>query len=343
MPIPIILGGIAAFGALAGGKAAIDNRKAKSTLESAQSWLEYHQKKMEAARETTNSALEGLGKVRIMTEAHTIAQFVELYGKVKKIEAKKINHKVGNLSPSALSEMRVASTKAAELADFGIDQLGKGVAAGIGAAGTTVGLITQFGVASTGTAISSLSGAAATNATLAWLGGGSLAAGGGGMAAGAAALGGLVAAPALAVIGFAAASKAAKALTAAKEKEAEIDVICEQIQAGIALLTTIDVRCAEIGKAISMLSRRLDRQMQQVSAWISERENRRPSFFKRLFGAKDPMSYGNFTPEEQNQFNSMVVLGMALNQLLRVPVMAEDGSLTQESQTVLDAAKTHVA
>lgn len=38
-----------------------------------------------------------------------------------------------------------------------------------------------------------LSGAAATNATLAWLGGGSLAAGGGGMAAGSAVLGAITA------------------------------------------------------------------------------------------------------------------------------------------------------
>lgn len=43
---------------------------------------------------------------------------------------------------------------------------------------------TTFGTASTGTAISALSGAAATNAALAWLGGGALAVGGGGMAAG---------------------------------------------------------------------------------------------------------------------------------------------------------------
>lgn len=43
---------------------------------------------------------------------------------------------------------------------------------------------TTFGTASTGTAISALSGAAATNAALAWLGGGTLAAGGGGIVAG---------------------------------------------------------------------------------------------------------------------------------------------------------------
>lgn len=47
-----------------------------------------------------------------------------------------------------------------------------------------MGIATTFGVASTGTAISALSGAAATNAALAWLGGGALAAGGGGMAVG---------------------------------------------------------------------------------------------------------------------------------------------------------------
>lgn len=45
--------------------------------------------------------------------------------------------------------------------------------------------VSLFGAASTGTAISTLSGAAAYNATLAWFGGGAVAAGGGGMAAGA--------------------------------------------------------------------------------------------------------------------------------------------------------------
>ena len=65
---------------------------------------------------------------------------------------------------------------------------GAGVGAGVAVAAmgptAAMGVATTFGVASTGTAISSLSGAAATNAALAWLGGGALAAGGGGMAAG---------------------------------------------------------------------------------------------------------------------------------------------------------------
>lgn len=52
-----------------------------------------------------------------------------------------------------------------------------------------MGVATTFGVASTGTAISALSGAAANSAALAWLGGGALAAGGGGMSVGTAFLG----------------------------------------------------------------------------------------------------------------------------------------------------------
>ncbi|MDF5718281.1 MAG: hypothetical protein PUP93_31545 [Rhizonema sp. NSF051] len=70
-------------------------------------------------------------------------------------------------------------------------------AAGAAAAGYggAITVATSVGVASTGTAISTLSGAAATNAMLAWFGGGAIAAGGGGMALGAAVLGGITVLP----------------------------------------------------------------------------------------------------------------------------------------------------
>ena len=64
--------------------------------------------------------------------------------------------------------------------------VGTGLGVSVAMMGPTVamGVATTFGVASTGTAISELAGAAATKAALAWLGGGALSAGGGGMAAG---------------------------------------------------------------------------------------------------------------------------------------------------------------
>lgn len=61
--------------------------------------------------------------------------------------------------------------------------VGGATAGAVTAAGTTAA-VAAFGSASTGTAIASLSGAAATKATLAWLGGGALVAGGGGVAMG---------------------------------------------------------------------------------------------------------------------------------------------------------------
>lgn len=69
---------------------------------------------------------------------------------------------------------------------------GAGLAAGASVAfmapTAAMWVATTFGTASTGTAISTLSGAAATNAALAWLGGGTVALGGGGMQAGSALL-----------------------------------------------------------------------------------------------------------------------------------------------------------
>ena len=71
--------------------------------------------------------------------------------------------------------------------------IGAGAATGaaIGALGPTaaMSIATVMGTASTGTAIGALSGAAATNAALAWLGGGTLAAGGAGIAGGSLVLG----------------------------------------------------------------------------------------------------------------------------------------------------------
>lgn len=65
---------------------------------------------------------------------------------------------------------------------------GAGLAAGASVAfmapTAAMWVATTFGTASTGTAISALTGAAAQNAALAWIGGGALSAGGGGMAAG---------------------------------------------------------------------------------------------------------------------------------------------------------------
>ena len=69
-------------------------------------------------------------------------------------------------------------------AGAGVAGVGAGIAVVALGPAAAMGIATTFGVASTGTAIAALHGAAAMNAALAWLGGGALAIGGGGIAAG---------------------------------------------------------------------------------------------------------------------------------------------------------------
>ena len=67
----------------------------------------------------------------------------------------------------------------------GISSIAAGSIAGLAAGGMTVAAVSAFGTAGTGAAIAGLHGIAATNAILAFLGGGTLASGGAGIAHGA--------------------------------------------------------------------------------------------------------------------------------------------------------------
>jgi hypothetical protein len=86
--------------------------------------------------------------------------------------------------------------------------IGAGTIAGGSLAVGSWAVVGAIGSASTGAAISGLSGAAATNATLAWFGGGTLAAGGAGISGGMAVLGGIVAVPLVAIASYSTHKKA---------------------------------------------------------------------------------------------------------------------------------------
>lgn len=93
-----------------------------------------------------------------------------------------------------------------------------GTGAGAALAAGSWSMVALVGSASTGTAISTLSGVAATNATLAWFGGGALAAGGAGMAGGTLVLGGVALLPVMAIAAWHSRSKT-------KEINLEIDKV----------------------------------------------------------------------------------------------------------------------
>jgi len=127
----------------------------------------------------------------------------------------------------------------------------KGAVAGVSTALGTWALVGTFGVASTGTAIGSLSGAAASNAILAWLGGGSIAAGGGGIAAGTAVLGGLVAIPVLAISGLFQHLAANKKIKQLKEEEIKILGYINDIKKNLVQFNAIESRSKEVIESIN--------------------------------------------------------------------------------------------
>lgn len=130
----------------------------------------------------------------------------------------------------------------------------------VGTAATGVGVnvgittaVTTFATASTGTAISTLSGAAATNAALAFLGGGSLATGGGGMAVGAAALNFVTIGPAILVSGLVVAGQGEKAKTKARENEAAVNVAIASVQETKAKFDGVIARSEELEDLLGQL------------------------------------------------------------------------------------------
>jgi len=200
-----------------------------------------------------------------------------------------------------------------------------GSLAGGAVAGTAGGALAAFGAygvaqalacASTGTAIASLSGAAATNATLAFFGGGSLAAGGLGMAGGTAVLGGLVAGPALMVMGFVAGHAAKKDLEKAYTNKAEALQIASQ-------LNTASLQCETIRRRTYMFYNLLARLDTYFLPMIYKMED--------IFQAEGD-DYKQYSAESRKVIASCASTAVSIKSVLDTPILTDDGLLTDESE-----------
>ena len=246
MPIPFLIGGAAvalgATGLVKCAKALSDMSDAEDIGSRAERKHRNKLKEVDEARQNTNNELARLGKLKIDIFSNQIKHVVDVVEK-SKAKLQGFNEAV---IVEQIPQLANIVTNSLELEKGLASGLASGVLVGMGAYGS-VGMLAT---ASTGTAISTLSGAAATNATLAWLGGGSLAAGGFGMAGGTLVLGGIVTAPALAVMGFMAASKAEEALTEATKYSANIDLKVAKLDTVITVLEGINKSAKELQYAL---------------------------------------------------------------------------------------------
>jgi hypothetical protein len=223
MALPIILAGAAAVAAAVGGKKAYDGYQKKSEadeiIEGSKSRYDKRENEIEALNTVSAQKLDRLGSLEL--------NIGKSFGEFKKISDELLKQlKQKDNKDLTLSIPKCEIDKIEKYSFSTVEFLGTAVASG--AAGTAASFavysgVMAFAAASTGTPIAALSGVAAYNATMAAIGGGSLAAGGWGMAGGAMVLGAAAIAPMIAIGGFAYDSYAEKALEKAKETRYEVD------------------------------------------------------------------------------------------------------------------------
>lgn len=260
MPIPFILGGIAIIVSGTGiykiGRSIVRNIEGQEVNQQAQSICDNSKEAFNRARESSYSALESLGRMKLAILDTSVNRFVNTFSQITGLDSQLDPDKMKELGKFKLDRQTLQEMQ--ELASMSssiLKGIGTGSAAGALAAFGAFNVTTFFAAASTGTAIASLSGVAATNATLAFLGGGSLAAGGFGMAGGMIVLGGLVAAPALALLGVFMDAEASKNLDNAYCNLAKAREIAEECQVGITMCNGIK----ELAIMFSKLFQNLDK------------------------------------------------------------------------------------
>jgi len=255
MPIPFILGGIAlaagAYGAKKGYDAYEDYDMAEYYNEKAQRIYDNAKEELNNARMETKNSLESLGELKFYLYESSILPFMKTYDKIKNNPKEEFKYEEGKESQKIEKlNFKNIELELKEIVGGGVASLGSGGLVGL----ASYGGVGMLGTTAGGTAIGGLSGAAATNATLAWLGGGSLASGGFGMAGGMAVLGGVVAGPVLAVGGMMLASKAEEARENARSNLSQAELAEEEMKTASVKTKAIQRRVIELSDVLIKLN-----------------------------------------------------------------------------------------
>lgn len=311
--IPIILGAAAlataGYGVLKGAEGTSNIFHAQEIGELAESTYKVAITGLEKDREKTNQLASNYGKLQLQIASITVRRFVDF---IERTGRKASQSEQEFLSSFDLSMQQLNQYKAVVI--NAESTLGGVVMAGAAASAAysgVLGVATSVGVASTGAAISGLSGAAATNATLAWLGGGALSAGGGGMALGSLVLGGITVGPALAIGGFVLAGQGEVALTKAMRYKAKVHEAIEKI------LSIHEV-------------------FQQIKNRINELSNLLKNINERSLELLDDLESHNFDPQQDAQmFQQVALMIKALVEIMKVPILTENGDLNTATATLI--------
>lgn len=315
MPIPLLLlvpaitSGV--YGAYRGIKAAVDNSDAGDISGDARTIYEKSTHNLNSEKERCNAILGDYGRKKLQAFNSNIPTFIELFSQIKNVE---LSHspnldtlKLGDFSSNSLKEL---TSEYEMLKSSGLG-LGAGLTGGAATAFGAYGGTMMLASASTGTAISSLSGVAATNATLAWLGGGSIAAGGGGMAMGTMVLGGLVAGPALLIFGSVMGNKAETALNDARSDQEKAKKYRDEAQLAVLKM-----------RAITSVALLASNTFSKLSGFLRH-ANQEMKFVLQASGT----SFQQYTDKEKEVIFKAVKAVQLIKAMIDLPILDEEGTL----------------
>ena len=321
MPIPIIIGAIAAGGATLYGAVRsiggiVDHSEAQDITTNANSMVDRANQSLEKQREATFGLLEDYGNRKLRAFDGTVADFLQTFGQLKNVEALQTPEldklKLGDFSNISFTGLR-NDYQALKDAGLGVGAgLGSGAALAFGAYNGTMLLAT----AGTGAAISSLGGVAATNATLAWLGGGTLAAGGGGMALGVQVLGGIVLAPAAAICGHIIGNRGEEALNNALSNKEQARTIHDEAALAVGKLHAIEQVTSLANETFSTISTQLRRSVKALGDVIE------------TYGD----DYRTFDQTSREVVFRSVKFAQLIKAMIDTPILDKDGNLVLSTQ-----------
>ena len=318
--IPVLLGGAALLTGGLGLKKGLDARenfeKAERITDEARRIYDDAARELELVRRETQGSLERLGVEKAAVHASCLKPFVASAQKIKHIAQDAFDFDAKISLEAELADIRRVSLEISDVLKGGVAALSSGALAGFGAFGAA-GLLAT---ASTGTAISALSGAAAANATLAWFGGGALAAGGLGMAGGTLVLGGVVAAPVLAVGGLVLAARA----------EAAVNDACSNREKALGAAESMKAACVG-ARAIGESAGEMRDVLRELTPYCLEFNEKlrdvvaRETDYRRISAC----------PEDAHTVRTAFALAKTLSNLMRAPLFDDDGAVVRETRSLL--------
>jgi hypothetical protein len=286
----------------------------------------------------------------------SIRRFSEHINKIKDYKIYfHAQHMCADINQHEIPEFQTVNNDARHAIEAAVMGSAGGAISGV----VTLTAVSTLATASTGTAISTLSGAAASNAIFAWLGGGSIIAGGGGMAVGAAVLGGVFAVPVVVIGAIVLDRKTKKSLKAVKEDLEQLEKLGDlKDDPKMIIMDELIQRYVKMKTVLEQLDAVLESMVDELKNLVTKYARR--NFIARTFiqakrlikhslrfigkewnldvNMDRPVTLDRFSNSDLKTFKKIFGTALMIKSISEVEIISEDGTASELSLQILNAA-----